>query len=498
MFWDGEHWVDEALLGARTSPRRRRHPRLKAVLVATLMTALLVPVLSVSAAAPTLAVSGSVSPGSSVTVTANGFGTRDWVQLQWDGSVAGMPMVRTSGQGTFGTAITIPPSTSVGLHVLSAIARSPAGGRNTWSTSSTGVLASTTVPVFNVVADAPPTSQPTPTPAPTPQPTAPPTSQPTPTPAPTPQPTATPTASPVACGTSLQGRIDAVAAGSTLDLTGCFYAGNANVTKPLTIMGGTLSYPSGSVGIRIAASNVVIDGMTITGAQYATYVEDYAVRVDGTTAAPLSGIKIRNSRISRAGKAGIWATHVNSFDISYNTIQDAVYTGISVFSAIGGSISHNLVNRVGYTVAESNLPGPGNAYGINVNDQGLPASSDVVVSYNTVTDVPTWHGIDTHGGQRISFIGNTIQRSRRGLFITISSASGSQASSIVVQANQILSPYPLTDPTTAVTLYEVSGASFTGNTISGWGPNSPTAALPWFDYLGLSTGLSATGNTVTP
>ena len=172
--------------------------------------------------------------------------------------------------------------------------------------------------------------------------------------------------------------------------------------------------------------------------------------------------------------------------------------GSSSFSATGGSISHNTISRIGYTVPASELPEGSDAYGIMVNDQGAPRSSDVEVSYNTVADVPTWHGLDTHGGLRLSFIGNTVLRVRRGLFITSSPASGAHATDIVVTGNQLRSPAPITLATTAVTLAAVDGATFTGNVISGWGPNSPTSSQPWFDFQGQSTGLTATGNTVTP
>ena len=314
----------------------------------------------------------------------------------------------------------------------------------------------------------------------------------------TPTPVVTPTASPTSCGSSLGARVSAATAGSTLDLTGCTYTDGATVNKALTIIGGTLRFPSGTTGLSITHNDVTIDGMTIIGAQYAHYnASDYAIDAEGTSGSPLMGLVIRNCHISSVGKEGIEANHASGAIISNNTNEDVAYAGIVVFSAAGGSISDNTIRRIGYTAPEAELPGGGNAYGIMVNDQGGAPSTDVLVSGNTVEDVPTWHGLDTHGGQRISFINNIVRRCRRGLFITSSPASGAHATDIVVAGNQILSPSPLTDPTTAVTLATVYGATFTGNTIIGWGPNSPTSAQPWFDFQGQSTGLTASGNTVT-
>ena len=310
-------------------------------------------------------------------------------------------------------------------------------------------------------------------------------------------PTPTPTASPTSCGSSLGARVSAATAGSTLDLTGCTYTDGATVNKALTIIGGTLRFPSGTTGLSITHNDVTIDGMTIIGTQYAHMANDYAILVLGSTASPLTGVVIRNNHISSVGKEGIEANHASGAIISNNTIEDVAYAGIVVFSAAGGSISDNTIRRIGHTIAPAELPEGSDAYGIMVNDQGGAPSTDVLVSGNTVEDVPTWHGLDTHGGQRISFINNIVRRCRRGLFITSSPASGAHATDIVVAGNQILSPSPLTDPTTAVTLATVYGATFTGNTIIGWGPNSPTSAQPWFDFQGQSTGLTASSNTVT-
>ena len=208
---------------------------------------------------------------------------------------------------------------------------------------------------------------------------------------------------------SLGARVSAATAGSTLDLTGCTYTAGAIVNKALTIIGGTLHFPSGTTGLSITHNDVTIDGMTIIGTQYAHWAEDYAILAEGTQASPLTGVVIRNSHISSVGKSGIQTKYTSGAVISNNTVEDAAYSGIVVFSAIGGSISGNTVRRIGYTIPSSELPEGSDAYGIMVNDQGGAPSADVMVSGNTVEDVPTWHGLDTHGGQRISFINNIVR-----------------------------------------------------------------------------------------
>jgi hypothetical protein len=297
---------------------------------------------------------------------------------------------------------------------------------------------------------------------------------------------------------TLQNLVNAAGAGSTLALGSWEFSAGATVNKALTITGGTINFPAGHTALTVTHSDVVIDGVTITGSQYAHYDgSDYAIDVQGTSGSPITGFVVRNCHVTSSGKAGIWMSHVTGAVVHNNVVEDCCYTGITGFSMVGGEITDNTIRRIGYTCPEAELPGSGNSYGINVNDQGTPCSSDVEVSGNTIEDVPTWHGLDTHGGLRISFISNIIRRSRRGLFITGSVASGAHATDIVVTSNQLLAP-ELAEPITAVTLAGVYGATFTGNTITGWGNNSPTNEEPWYDYLGESTGLvNGGGNVVT-
>ena len=118
-------------------------------------------------------------------------------------------------------------------------------------------------------------------------------------------------------------------------------------------------------------------------------------------------------------------------------------------------------------------------------------STDVVVDGNTVETVPTWHGLDTHAGVRISFTNNTVSGAPRALFIT-SDGSGRKAADITVTGNRFLSPAPASDAK-AVTTYPTVNVSVTGNSASGWGSDNF-----FHDYQGQSTGLVVSGNAVTP
>src|SRR5437870_1607784 len=62
--------------------------------IVVLVPALVFPIVSTLGAGPSLAVSGQTVAGSSVTLVGAAFTPHDWVQLAWDGSVAGMPQAR--------------------------------------------------------------------------------------------------------------------------------------------------------------------------------------------------------------------------------------------------------------------------------------------------------------------------------------------------------------------------------------------------------------------
>ena len=329
-----------------------------------------------------------------------------------------------------------------------------------------------------------PTPRPTATPVPTP--TATPTPRPTATPAPTATPTPTPTPTTSSCGSSLQAKVDAAPSGGTLDLTGCTYAAGATIGKPLTIVGARVDVPADQRGFIVTASNVTLDRLVITGAQATSYSWN---EVGVLTTGSVSNLVVRDSTIRTFGNAGIWVGPSTNPLITGTTIEDTVYAGIMIISAAGGRVDGNVVRRVGVQGASAN---GNNAYGIAVSNQGGAVSSDVVVNGNTVATVPTWHGLDTHAGLRISFTNNTVSGAPRALFIT-SDGSGRKATDITVTGNRFLSPAPATTNLVTVTTYAATRVSVTGNTASGWG-----SASFFYDYQGQSTGLVVSGNTVTP
>jgi hypothetical protein len=302
-----------------------------------------------------------------------------------------------------------------------------------------------------------------------------------------------PTATP-GCET-LQARVDAAPAGSLLDLTGCTYTAGATIRAPLTLRGVTIRVPAAQAGLVVLSDDVTIQGARLVGAGATTYDPDaFGVMVEATAGRPVERFTIRESQIDRFGGVGIYVRGATDLVISANVVRDVVYAGIMVLSGRRGLIEANSVLRIGVNGSEANS---GNAYGIALTKaQGNPAenpvTSDVTVTGNTVEDVPTWHALDTHAGQRIAFAGNTVRRSSRALFIT-TDESGNRPTDVIVTGNRFLAPAPVTLNLKAVTTYSSLNVRIDGNTASGWPPDA------WFeDYEGRSTGLVLINNFITP
>lgn len=269
-------------------------------------------------------------------------------------------------------------------------------------------------------------------------------------------------------------------------LSGCTYLGGATIDKPLTIIGGLVRVPSGGVGLRITANDVTIEGTQLAGPNKTSYRSaEYGIYALGSPSEPIRHLTIRDANIGSFGDDGIYAKYVAKLLVSGSAIHDIVYAGVLVISGQAGRIEDNLIQRIGVRGAAANS---NNAYGVLLTDQGGAPTSDMIVTGNTVDDVPTWHALDTHGGQRISFTNNTIRRSSRGIFITTSPSS--KAADVVVSGNHLLVPAPVTFNLEAVTTYDTVGVTITGNTITGWGGQAIE------DYGSLSISLDVSDNVV--
>jgi hypothetical protein len=285
--------------------------------------------------------------------------------------------------------------------------------------------------------------------------------------------------------------VDEASAGSVVDLTGCSYAGTVRIAQPIHVKGFTLTSPAGATAVTVEADDVTLEDVTLRGPQATTFHDDeVGIAVRRIAGDPVRRLTIIDSAISHYGYGGLYLRHVLDTTIRGTTITDGVYAGIMLLSAQRGLIEGNRIARIGTLGVSANQ---NNAYGISLNHPGeLPASSDIVVRGNTIEDVPTWEALDTHGGIRISFIDNTVLRSRRGVMIT-TGPGGSAAVDALVEGNRFLDPVSIpAGQQYAIAPVNSVDARITGNTITGWGEGHDMIR----QYP--NPGLVYSGNSITP
>ena len=291
-------------------------------------------------------------------------------------------------------------------------------------------------------------------------------------------------------------------------------SGTYNVSAPLTITNSMALTGAGHNSIiqqtastnliKILTNNVEIKNLSLLGLQHANFVDsERGVEAIGTVGTYLSGISINECRISNIGSYAIYLRFCKNIQIQNNTIFDAVYSGAMLLSCSNADASGNIISNIS--------PGTsGNAYGISISRITTgdintdPRSSDVVIRGNIIQDIPLWSGLDTHSGQRVSFIGNTISNTMYGIVVTSSKDSGGAQTfaplDCAVSANMIYSG--VTDGTRNASIVFVGAlgslalatGSIVGNTMRGGG--AVNSDLSGAMYIYLTKGLVVSDNVI--
>lgn len=175
---------------------------------------------------------------------------------------------------------------------------------------------------------------------------------------------------------------------------------------------------------------------------------------------------------------GILLDRCTDVDVLGVHVMDCTYAGIMVLSGLRVDVDGCTIERIAVPQYDAAIKAGGpsawnmNAYGIAFSDTNGTPSRDCRAFYNVIDQVPSWHGIDTHGGDGITISDNTIHRTNRAIFITDSSVA---PRNIVISRNVMDTPTPRPDVAktypyneVAVTLYRAAGVSGTGNIADGW------------------------------
>jgi hypothetical protein len=323
-------------------------------------------------------------------------------------------------------------------------------------------------------------------------------------------------------GGAIQAAIDAAPAGATIRLPKG-KAGTYRVARTLTVNKALHFKGTAGVTIRqvrpgiplfaVRASSVSFDGLRLAGVQTAKWVlEENAIDASGTFRTGLApmyirDLKITNCIIDRFGNAAIKLLYVDGVTIAGNTVTDAVEVGIGLLSVRNATVSRNTVRGVsGVDVTGRN------AYGIYASrlstDAGelvsQPRSQGITISDNRVSDVPTWTGIDTHGGSDVTMTRNRVRNVLFGFAVgTSSNRARRQAyapKNVIVEDNIAESGVADGSRQYGITFTGVAGGSdfATGvvrnNTIIGFGQSS-SAIVPAVN-IGATQDLEVSGNII--
>ena len=220
---------------------------------------------------------------------------------------------------------------------------------------------------------------------------------------------------------NIQTALDVVPVGGTLEVPSGFQFridGQVNVSRPVTVSspgrGGFYSNASGAQHmVSVTSSYVRFRGLLIAGPQYATAITQRGIYVNGVAGAHVTDIEVTDCEVKSWAHHGVWLAYADNVSVTGNTVRDMGYAGIGLLSVRGGLVRGNNVRSV------IQASGYVNSYGIHmsrsVDSSDLvinPRTSDVVVEGNSVSGVPNWAGIDTHGGQNIVITGNTVSNCR--------------------------------------------------------------------------------------
>lgn len=255
----------------------------------------------------------------------------------------------------------------------------------------------------------------------------------------------------------------ALVTGGTIFVAGGDYTISANlvVGKPSTILGSggnKFILPAGStnLGFLITSSDVTIDGLKFVGGGLASGWNSAArfIFAQGTSAAMLKNITVRNCTLDGCQSDAIRMQWVDGFTVFGNRVDGTLFSGVMTISSINGAIVANTIKNAPLST------GVVNTYGIATTDSDntvAARSKNIRIFANTVDNIE-WEGIDTHGGDGIIVIGNTVRSCPRGIALVVGNDTRVAApTNCIVQGNYV-------DYGTAATSRE--GISLFGNAAS--------------------------------
>lgn len=223
--------------------------------------------------------------------------------------------------------------------------------------------------------------------------------------------------------TALRAMLTAIPAGARIDCPpGDKYrlTGALTLAKPVHIVGGSWQPLTDGSTIIVAASGVTLEDMAFPGSGTLANIDAQRfITTAGTKATPINNLTIRDCTFYGTQHSFMWLEWVTRSRIIGNKMNRFLYAGLMLISPVDVAVEGNTVEN-GHIIAPVV-----NCYPLCATDltnvRGDHAQ-DVRFVGNYVANT-LWNGIDSHGGEAIQVIGNTIRKCRTGIAVTIGNSS---------------------------------------------------------------------------
>lgn len=251
------------------------------------------------------------------------------------------------------------------------------------------------------------------------------------------------------------------------------------IGRPTRLSGGTFTVGSGPA-FHVSSSDVEIAAVSITGPGGTTLnTAQRLINAVGTQAAPLSGITVRDCRLSGSMSDSVWLEWCVDSSVRGCVISDFLNSGVLVVSGLRVSVADNAISD-GHLAT-----GAVNVYGISFTDllnTASARSTHCTATGNHVQEID-WEGIETHGGNGIVVTGNTVTACHRGIALVTGNTNRVAAPTrCVASGNLVDGTGARVTPDIGVFLAggsALASATITGNTIAGYDGAQPISVIDW-------------------
>ena len=216
-------------------------------------------------------------------------------------------------------------------------------------------------------------------------------------------------------GITITEALAALPEGASIYLPGDYTAKTSIiVSKPVRILGpGRITAQHDNPLFDVQSDNVSFDGgLRLVGKPHDSYIaQARGISCQGTLEEPRHNLHVGRVAMESFAGGGIVCRFVKNLTTSEGLeISDARYYGIGLGSCDTVKLVKPVIRNIS-PISASNS----NCYGITATHsdgtpETSPSSANITIEEALIEDVPTWVGIDTHGGRNVTVIRPTVRR----------------------------------------------------------------------------------------